>query len=192
MSVILRPVLDVQYFSLITLAAGLSCVDVIEKNTGILPLLKWPNDLYVHSLKLAGILTETSPFSQAENSFPYVVVGIGMNINTDQSVFDSKLCYEITSLYQLTHERYELELFAKQIVLSLNGLLILLRENPAVIISLWRKKDFLFNKTIAWSRPGQEVIIGTAMGVTNSGQYRIRDKYGQEHFILGGHLRPAK
>jgi BirA family biotin operon repressor/biotin-[acetyl-CoA-carboxylase] ligase len=43
--------------------------------------LKWPNDLWWHDRKLAGILIETANWTTTSSS-RYVVVGIGLNIQT--------------------------------------------------------------------------------------------------------------
>ncbi len=66
--------------------AGLSLavgVALAEALAGLLPVaqraalqLKWPNDLWLHGAKLAGILVETAHTAQG----PYVVVGMGINL----------------------------------------------------------------------------------------------------------------
>lgn len=45
--------------------------------------LKWPNDLWLHGRKLAGILIETANCGPAITS-RYVVVGVGLNMQTPQ------------------------------------------------------------------------------------------------------------
>lgn len=50
--------------------------EAIREGTGVLPELKWPNDLYVGRRKLAGILAEAR--TQGEDAF--VAVGIGLNV----------------------------------------------------------------------------------------------------------------
>ena len=52
----------------VALAAQQAC----ERVAGIKPMLKWPNDLLIDGMKLAGIL------AQAESSV--VVVGLGLNV----------------------------------------------------------------------------------------------------------------
>ncbi|MEP7201945.1 MAG: biotin--[acetyl-CoA-carboxylase] ligase [Ilumatobacteraceae bacterium] len=55
----------------VALAAALACDEV----AGMLPTLKWPNDLLLDGRKLAGVL------AQAAGTGPqYVVVGIGLNV----------------------------------------------------------------------------------------------------------------
>jgi BirA family biotin operon repressor/biotin-[acetyl-CoA-carboxylase] ligase len=73
-SVILRPASHV--VPLITIAAGVAVADGIEAATGLRPCVKWPNDVYVASRKLAGILAE----SGSSPAGAHVVVGFGINV----------------------------------------------------------------------------------------------------------------
>ena len=56
----------------LSLAVGLSLAQSLHPDIR----LKWPNDLWLHGRKLAGILIETT----AVNSVRYVVIGAGINI----------------------------------------------------------------------------------------------------------------
>lgn len=64
----------------LSLAVGVALADSLAS---LLPAalrpalqLKWPNDLWLHGAKLAGILVETAHTAQG----PYVVVGMGINV----------------------------------------------------------------------------------------------------------------
>ncbi|MBK9984741.1 MAG: biotin--[acetyl-CoA-carboxylase] ligase [Saprospiraceae bacterium] len=66
------------------------------------PLIKWPNDIYVGNLKLAGILIENSISS---SKVQHSIIGIGMNVN--ESAFPSDLPNPI-SLFLLTDRKFEI------------------------------------------------------------------------------------
>jgi BirA family biotin operon repressor/biotin-[acetyl-CoA-carboxylase] ligase len=74
MSLVLRPPRDAM--ALVTLAAGAAVADGIEAASGLATSLKWPNDVYVGTRKLAGILAEAGSSSQGE----HVVIGCGINV----------------------------------------------------------------------------------------------------------------
>ena len=59
----------------LSLAVGLSVAQSLHPDIG----LKWPNDLWWHERKLAGILIETANCG-AVSASRYVVIGIGINI----------------------------------------------------------------------------------------------------------------
>ncbi|HTX01811.1 MAG TPA: biotin--[acetyl-CoA-carboxylase] ligase [Acidimicrobiales bacterium] len=56
------------------IAVALGAADACREAAGIDPGLKWPNDLVVDGLKLAGVLSEAVPAGAA------VVVGLGLNV----------------------------------------------------------------------------------------------------------------
>lgn len=61
----------------LSLAVGLSVAQSLHPDIR----LKWPNDLWWHDRKLAGILIETANWGEARAS-RYVVVGVGLNLQT--------------------------------------------------------------------------------------------------------------
>lgn len=61
----------------LSLAVGLSVAQSLHADIR----LKWPNDLWWHDRKLAGILIETANWGEASAS-RYVVIGVGINIQT--------------------------------------------------------------------------------------------------------------
>src|SRR5213078_4741069 len=58
MSVVLRPTVAPERRHVVTLALALAARDACVEVTGVMPDLKWPNDLLVTERKLAGILAE--------------------------------------------------------------------------------------------------------------------------------------
>ena len=77
------------------------------------PTIKWPNDILIDNKKVAGILIEYSG--------PYVIVGIGININTNPTVAE----YKTTRLANYTD-------------VSANDLMARLMRN----LDKWRRCDF--------------------------------------------------
>ena len=59
----------------LTQRVGLAAVAACELIAGVCPVLKWPNDLLLNDMKLAGILAQAKLGEQ-----PAVVVGIGLNV----------------------------------------------------------------------------------------------------------------
>ncbi len=73
-SVLLRPAEHV--LPLLTIAAGVGVAEGIQAATGIVPDLKWPNDVFLNGRKVAGVLAEAT----ACPAGTCVVLGFGVNV----------------------------------------------------------------------------------------------------------------
>jgi BirA family biotin operon repressor/biotin-[acetyl-CoA-carboxylase] ligase len=94
-SVILRPTLKPAQSIQIPLVAGVAVAQAIIEVTPLKPKIKWPNDLIVARKKVGGILTEMN----AEiDRIDYVVLGIGLNVNTPPALFPKEIEEIATSL----------------------------------------------------------------------------------------------
>jgi BirA family biotin operon repressor/biotin-[acetyl-CoA-carboxylase] ligase len=81
-SLILRPLASPDCVPPLTLVASLALCRAIEREVGLRPGIKWPNDLLIDGKKIAGILTEMSAEVGRVN---WVVIGIGLNVNNSLS-----------------------------------------------------------------------------------------------------------
>jgi BirA family biotin operon repressor/biotin-[acetyl-CoA-carboxylase] ligase len=72
-SINLRPPVETARLPELSVVAGLAASDAITAVTGVLPEVKFPNDLLVEGRKVAGILAEARD--------ERVVLGIGINAN---------------------------------------------------------------------------------------------------------------
>lgn len=93
MSFLLRPDFAPEYASMLTLVAAMAVEKGIREQTGLDCQIKWPNDIVLNGRKICGILTE---MSTEEDSIRYVVVGIGINVNTKD--FSEEISKTATSL----------------------------------------------------------------------------------------------
>lgn len=78
MSVLLRTPTEGERLPLLTPFAAVAAAEAIEALTGVTVGIKWVNDLWVGSKKIAGILTEGA-FSP-DGELAYAIVGIGVNL----------------------------------------------------------------------------------------------------------------
>jgi BirA family biotin operon repressor/biotin-[acetyl-CoA-carboxylase] ligase len=187
-SIILRPVTDPDHVSCLTIASGVACCQTVERVSGLPVMLKWPNDIYVGTRKLGGILTEAAPYSNVEQTIPFIVVGIGLNINTDPEKFPDSLRESITSLYYMQHQRYDPGPMMTDIVLQVDRYF----RNPARLrdefCTIWQQRDFLYGKKISWQGVRGDVIHGTGAGLMRDGRYQLQTTDGTIQPIIGGEL----
>ena len=94
-SLILRPKVIPSKVVQIPLIASVALTKAIGETAPIQPKIKWPNDLYINTKKVGGILTEMNSEIDAVN---YVILGIGLNVNMSASLFDKDISNIATSL----------------------------------------------------------------------------------------------
>lgn len=184
-SLILRPRLAPAELPRLTLAAGLAVSLAVEKICGLKPLLKWPNDLWLAEKKLGGILAEAL-FTGPE---PVVVLGVGLNVNTDPATFPPILQDKATSLRQeggRSLPRSRLLLAIREEILKMAARLE--QEGFAGILEDWRRRDVLCGRQLDWLAQDGRVVRGMALGPDDDGLLRIRDDQGQIHEVLSGDL----
>lgn len=108
MSLLLRPNIDITLISQITLIVAMAVQKALAQIPGIVPKIKWPNDIVIDGKKIVGILTEAS----CDTQLKYVVIGIGINVNNES--FPDELSQTATSLYLACGNKLE----RKQIIMD--------------------------------------------------------------------------
>ncbi|WP_233879073.1 biotin--[acetyl-CoA-carboxylase] ligase [Virgibacillus halodenitrificans] len=108
MSIILRPEILPYLAPQLTLLTATVLAEVVQKNTTVTPMIKWPNDILINKKKTAGILTEM----QAEqDQIQYVIIGIGMNINQTKEDIPIEIQSKATSLRVESSEKHSIKQF---------------------------------------------------------------------------------
>ena len=126
-NIVLSIVTQMQWASLfdqfqISIAAALSCVDLIRKYCDNKVFVKWPNDIFVNDSKAAGILIENVIQGTL---WQWAVTGIGINVN--QKIFSNDV--NAVSIKQLTGNDFDVlqlslelrELFLQRMLLWKEG-----------------------------------------------------------------------
>lgn len=186
MSVILRPELSADRLPLITLAAGLACACAVEEQTGLTIALKWPNDLYLQGRKLGGILAQTGPYSPASHAIPFVVLGIGINVNTKRDTFAPELRNIAISLYDARPGQYVIDSLLAAIYTHLSALLLRLGDDVAGLLRDWGRRDYLLGREITWRDVLGRTMTGRGAGIISDGCYQLQAADGSLYSILAG------
>ncbi len=141
----------------LTFIGALSALGTLRQYAPALPIwLKWPNDVFVKSLKIAGILSEThSP--EGSNKTDGAVIGIGINLNVDKDFFETNNLPG-TSVVVETVKHIDIDLFADSLQNNILKTYLTACENPEEIFALWKKENLLLGKEIELvQESGQEI-----------------------------------
>jgi BirA family biotin operon repressor/biotin-[acetyl-CoA-carboxylase] ligase len=101
LSVVLRPDVSVGDMLLLTVLSSVPVAQAIEELTGLEAKLKWPNDIEVDGRKVAGILVESASKS---GNVGFLVLGIGINLNTDPLELDGRNPGSLSSMTKRTYD----------------------------------------------------------------------------------------
>jgi BirA family transcriptional regulator, biotin operon repressor / biotin---[acetyl-CoA-carboxylase] ligase len=80
LSMLFKPGIDASLHFYLSEFVSLAIIDTLNFYR-LNATIKWPNDVYVHDKKIAGILIENS---LAKNTIKQTIVGIGLNVNEDK------------------------------------------------------------------------------------------------------------
>lgn len=90
LSLLLKPHFSAELSSSLTALAALSVCEALEEELGLVPKIKWVNDVCIAGKKVCGILTEAS-YNVENAELDYVIVGIGINVYAPQGEFPEEL-----------------------------------------------------------------------------------------------------
>ncbi len=102
-SIILRPQVQPHEAPQLTLMAAVAMAETLLKTADLPFTIKWPNDILVNGKKISGILTE---MSLEMDRVDYVVVGVGLNVNTEADAVAEDIRDIATSLRILTGQSF--------------------------------------------------------------------------------------
>lgn len=182
LSIILRPGCPPDWFPRLTLTAGVAVASAIQE-TGMRPQLKWPNDILIAGRKVGGILIETVFDNRQIGS---AILGIGINVNTEQDEFPISVRNLATSL------RLSLDKPVSRIHL-LQTLLHQLEEwyeffctgDFETILEAWCQFDNTLGRMVKVFLPERR-LVGVAEALESDGTLLVRDKRGCLHRVVAG------
>jgi len=189
LSVLLRP--DPASAAFAGMAVGVSAVDAVSATAGILPRLKWPNDLVWPGVgndsdrKLGGILAEAD---WSDPKAPAVVVGLGLNVNWPH-VFPEDLLTTATSLNHVTGREIDREQLLVAILCELD-----MRADDPHIIDAVRERSATLGSRVRVELPAT-TVEGIATELTEQGHLVVLGDDDVHHTVAAGdvvHLRPAQ
>jgi len=188
-SLLLRPAVDPALAITLPLLSGVVMARAIERAAPELKAqIKWPNDLWLDSKKVCGVLCE---MGAAASGLRHVIVGIGLNVNLPRARLPKLLASTATSLrIAAGHTFNRSALMADILNLFDAAYRQWIKEGLAPFLPDIASRDALHGKQIAIEQHGG-VLAGTADGIMPDGSLRLRLPDGTVQNILAGdaHLR---
>ncbi len=167
--------------SLLPLLVSLAVADMIETATGLVAQLKWPNDIWIVSKKIGGVLLETM-YSDAFR----IVCGVGLNVN--QEVFEGEYRTPPTSLKLQTGREYDREYLIECLNRCLTKWFRAWRQGEdRSICEQWKKRTFLLGKFV-YVETGDTRSRVKVVDVESSGALVIVTDEGERETVFAGDI----
>jgi BirA family biotin operon repressor/biotin-[acetyl-CoA-carboxylase] ligase len=185
LSIILRPSIRAAEAPLVGFAAAIGCAETVER-FGVRDVsLKWPNDVMTGGRKIAGILPEASIRGDAVE---FVVVGIGLNLNSLSEDFPENLREKATSVVMSGGFGVSPKRAAHALMERMDAICGRIeKEGVGFIIPLW---------TARWSHRGIPLewngMTGTAEGLAPDGTLLLRQEDGKVIRVSSGEPIPSQ
>jgi BirA family biotin operon repressor/biotin-[acetyl-CoA-carboxylase] ligase len=183
LSVILRPKISPHQASLITLMAAVAAANAIREFSGLLPLIKWPNDILLRDRKVAGLLNE---MHSEMDRVHFVILGIGVNLNMDERAFSKEIQAVATSLRIEMGQTVSRKVFLRSLLQALEKWYsIFLKEGNDVLLEAWRDWAQIKGRKVKVTSFG-ETFVGVAIDVDSDGALILEIEEGKRRRVVAG------
>jgi len=161
-------------YKYLSLGIAVALLNVFKKHS-IKSKIKWPNDVYINSKKVGGILLE--------GSIPnYLICGCGINVN--QSSFSGEYKTIPTSLYIESKTSFNLDTLKEEIYNEILLIIDCIKRNDFSFVNIAKNNDFLKDKTyeIVNNKISKKVIV---IGIDNDCSLKVIDDNKVINIISG-------
>lgn len=181
-SILLRPTFPIEDASMITVMTAAAITEIIEEKYHLDLKIKWVNDIFKDSKKIAGILTEGA-LNVEEGVFDYLVVGIGINLTKPEKGYPLELEKIIAPLFDY-----------KQTARQKNNFIAIVLENifkhyndikSKKYLEFYQKKQYLIGKEVDIYQNDKKVTCGKVLGVDDKGRLMVETNAKIEYLSSG-------
>ncbi len=177
-SLLLRPRTPLDALSPITLVAATAVAEALP----VAARVRWPNDVVVGGSKIAGLIAELETPAGTD---PYVILGVGINVNMPATAAPPTDRLEATSLLmELGGPVDRLELLYRVIAQIEAAYLAFEERGFAALVDRYRDLDDLAGRGLTLAL-GSETVAGTSRGVDLRGRLLLETAGGEQSFDAG-------
>ena len=173
-SFILRPKMKIDQCVKMTCVAAVAVARAIEEAVNAEAKIKWVNDVIVNGKKVCGILTEATTDLESGN-LEYLVVGIGINLSTDD--FPEEIKGVAGSIESNINRNEMIAKVLKNMEFS---------PTPE-IMNEYRRRSYVIGKRVK-VLDGKSEKMAMAVDIDSDGRLIVKDEYGVMHALSSGEI----
>lgn len=185
LSVLLRPRMAPTEAQKMTLLAGLAVARAL-RGLGVDARIKWSNDVVIDGKKVCGVLTE---MSAEENAVDYIVIGIGINANTDPGELPEEIRDDSAILRDELGGEIDLRELAASLLEEFDELYVGTQDgNFEEVLTGWKElSETLGREVLIETR--RDRFVGYAVGLSRDGALVVELPDGDFRRVTGGLCR---
>lgn len=181
-SLLTKPGLALQQTALLSLVFAVAVACALDKFLPFPTSIKWPNDVFVHDKKIAGILLELSgELEQAD----YLITGIGINVNIKNSELGKEIGKKASSLLEETGDCQRLDIILAEVLNTMEEYYYNFMDNGfEKILYEFKERCFHLGKDVKIQLPGK-TVQGLNTDIDEQGNLLIRSENKVERLSTG-------
>ncbi|MHA2293821.1 MAG: biotin--[acetyl-CoA-carboxylase] ligase, partial [Candidatus Hodarchaeales archaeon] len=183
-SLAIRPQNELKHLAIVPILSAVGIAKALE-SFDIRIMLKWPNDLIFKDnlRKIGGILVEGSI---TQFSIDYLIIGIGINVNTVLNQYSLSLRSKITTILEEYQVEINLLVLLKRIIFQIEECFSVLKnQGISSLLREWKKRDSLLGKKVI-IKDSRRDYRGTVAGISPNGQLILNTSKSGEFKISTG------
>jgi len=182
-TVVLKPRVPVDHIFMITMAGSIAIARAIRKEYDLGALIKWPNDIYIGSKKVAGLLLELAAEADAVH---YCLLSIGIDVNVPLNQFTPALQKDITSISAEVGHEVDRASFLARILKEFESRYLLIEGGEyETIIREWKSLSCTLENRVQ-IRTLKNSFEGEAIDIDEFGALIIRKDNGKLERVIAG------
>jgi BirA family biotin operon repressor/biotin-[acetyl-CoA-carboxylase] ligase len=185
-----RPLVEPRRMQTFTLWMGVSICDMLASFAGVVPGIKWPNDILFAGRKAGGMLTEARIDSDHIRD---LVFGIGLNVNPPAETWPADLASRAVNLAGVAGRPLDIN----RLAVALIGRVLLAYQtfldgrHADTFPELWHRFDLLKGRTVTLLE-GDRRHSGVVTGIDAEGSLLLRDSQNRLQRYRAGEVTLEK
>ena len=168
----------------ITAWTSVTVAEVIEKNCGVRPDIKWVNDIYMNGRKVCGILTQSS-FDAEVLEVQHIIIGIGINVSEAYEDFPKEIRGTAGSILSETGQAVSRAKLTSDLIIALDEMCSRWPDGMSEYLEKYRAWNIVPGRkvTVNYGDSTEEVY---ALGIDDKFYLNVRDAAGEEKRLICG------
>ena len=181
-TVVLKPRVPIDHIFMITMAGSIAIARAIRKEYDLGALIKWPNDIYIGSKKVAGLLLE---LAAEADEVHYCLLSIGIDVNVPLNQFTPALQKDITSISAEVGHEVDRASFLARILKEFESRYLLIEGGEyETIIREWKSLSCTLENRVHIGPKNS--FEGEAIDIDEFGALIIRKDNGKLERVISG------